>query len=148
MAPRITTITSMTNKSHALFVDTSALIAILDAQDQYHTRIHNFLKNQTGSVQAFTTNLVLTELLTFFSRKSKLDRAIQFHHELLKNPDYSVLWIDDNLHRQAVIILKKYSDHCLSFVDATSFAVMKQLGLTAALAFDEDFVRAGFTTLP
>lgn len=148
MVPRIMIITSMTAKFVDFFIDTSALIAILDVHDQYHKRIHHFLENHTTSVRAFTTNLVLTELLTFFSRKSRLDRVLQFHHDLLKNPDYSVLWIDDNLHRQAVVILKKYSDHCLSFVDATSFAVMKQLGLTQALAFDEDFARAGFTTLP
>ena len=34
-----------------------------------------------------------------------------------------------------------------SFVDATSFALMRKLWITGALAFDGDFAAAGFTEL-
>ena len=50
-------------------------------------------------------------------------------------PDADDLWIQR---------LRRHDERVYSFVDATSFAVMRQLGITEALAFDGDFSAAGF----
>ncbi len=38
----------------------------------------------------------------------------------------------------------RHDERAYSFVDATSFATMRRLRLSEALAFDEDFSAAGF----
>jgi uncharacterized protein len=42
----------------------------------------------------------------------------------------------------------RFKDHPLSFVDATSFAVMRQQRIQHAFAFDAHFVAAGFLRIP
>ena len=41
-------------------------------------------------------------------------------------------------------LLEQYDDQTFSYVDATSFVAMRRLGLQEALAFDRDFLIAGF----
>jgi uncharacterized protein len=40
--------------------------------------------------------------------------------------------------------LRRRDEHPYSFVDAVSFEVMRRRRLTEALAFDDDFTRAGY----
>jgi predicted nucleic acid-binding protein len=43
--------------------------------------------------------------------------------------------------------LRRHDERPYSFVDATSFQVMRERRLREALAFDQDFTAAGFTEL-
>lgn len=43
--------------------------------------------------------------------------------------------------------LERHDERAYSFVDATSFAVMRRRGLLEALAFDGDFSAAGFVEI-
>lgn len=131
-----------------VFVDTSALIALLDPRDQYHKRIQKFLKSLNQPLRCTTTNLILAELLTFFSRQGFLKKTFEFQAGSLKDPNFNVIWIDQALHHEACHLLQKFQDQKLSFADAASFAVMRNNHLTTALAFDDDFIRAGFQTIP
>ncbi len=40
------------------------------------------------------------------------------------------------------------SDHRFSFTDCTSFILMRRLGLSVALALDDDFRAEGFAVVP
>ena len=40
---------------------------------------------------------------------------------------------------RAIDLLKRFADKKYSFCDALSFVIMEQLGITEALAFDDDF---------
>ena len=48
---------------------------------------------------------------------------------------------------EALRWLRRHDERTYSFVDATSFVVMKALRIREALAFDADFEAAGFTAL-
>ena len=47
-------------------------------------------------------------------------------------------------HQKAVSLLKQRDSRSLSLVDCMSFALMKQYGVTVALAYDADFQAEGF----
>jgi predicted nucleic acid-binding protein len=51
------------------------------------------------------------------------------------------------LEDEALRWLRDRDEREYSFVDATSFAVMRSLRINEALAFDGDFTAAGFTEL-
>jgi predicted nucleic acid-binding protein len=55
--------------------------------------------------------------------------------------------VDDELEADAWAWLRVHDERPYSFVDATSFALMRRLRLTDALAFDGDFAAAGFNEL-
>lgn len=138
----------MTLSSQIVFLDTSAIIALLNKKDQYHEKIHQFIKFQKSPSAFMLTNLILNEFLTFFSRYGDLNTALRFQNDLLNNPSYSVIWVDQTCHLNASSLIKKYADQNLSFCDAVSFAVMKENKIRTALAFDDDFRHAGFEMLP
>ena len=52
--------------------------------------------------------------------------------------------IDDDLDADAWRWLRRRDERPYSYVDATSFALMRKLRLREALAFDGDFAAAGF----
>lgn len=143
MGPLITITTFMTN----FFIDTSFLIALLFSRDRMHLRAKNFLANQTN-FQGVVSNLILNELLTYFSRHANLKTALEFQSKLLQDPAFEVIWVGKEFHVAGSKILQKYQEHHISFVDAVSFAIMKQNKIHKALSFDRDFVRAGVECLP
>lgn len=52
--------------------------------------------------------------------------------------------LDERLEHDAWRWLRRRDEHEYSFVDATSFAVMRRLRVSEVLAFDGDFAAAGF----
>jgi predicted nucleic acid-binding protein len=58
------------------------------------------------------------------------------------------MFITEQVERQAYEILERFADHPFSFVDATSFALMRQQRIRHAFAFDIHFATAGFLRVP
>jgi uncharacterized protein len=52
--------------------------------------------------------------------------------------------VDEGIGREARAWLRRHDERAYSFVDATSFVVMHRERLGEALAFDGDFIAAGF----
>jgi predicted nucleic acid-binding protein len=71
-------------------------------------------------------------------------RALQ--EDLL--PALDRVWVDQRIHDDAVAATLAAPRSAVSLVDRVSFEVMRDLGVTDAFAFDADFTRAGFVTLP
>jgi predicted nucleic acid-binding protein len=136
------------NNPYSLFIDTSAFIALLNPRDQYHDKMREYLETLKGELRGITSNLVLGELLTFFSRHGSLKGALDLQKTLLSDPRFQVIWVDRELHELSSQILNKYSDQQISFADASSFAIMKTERIQQALTFDSDFSRAGFEVVP
>jgi predicted nucleic acid-binding protein len=58
------------------------------------------------------------------------------------------LYSDATMEARAEETLAQYHDRDFSFVDAVSFAVMRQRGIAEAFAFDHLFLTAGFALMP
>ncbi len=52
--------------------------------------------------------------------------------------------VDETIDQQAWVWLRRHDERKYSYVDATSFAIMRRERITEALAFDGDFTAAGF----
>jgi predicted nucleic acid-binding protein len=59
-----------------------------------------------------------------------------------------VFWVDEPLFDKASDFFRKSERSTLSFTDCASFALMKDLSLTDAFAFDSNFREAGFQVYP
>ncbi len=62
-------------------------------------------------------------------------------------PYLEIIYVDTNLDAAAWAFLKARADKDWSLVDAVSFLVMEQRGITEALTTDHHFEQAGFTRL-
>jgi predicted nucleic acid-binding protein len=129
----------------SIFVDTSALYALLDADDTNHAAAGRTLAALRDAVLT-THAYVVVESLALVSRRLGRDAAIHFIDDLL--PVIQVEPVDAALHAAALTAFREASRPSVSFVDHTSFAFMRLHGLETAFAFDADFVRAGLKVIP
>ena len=66
---------------------------------------------------------------------------------LARTKRLNVVFVSEDLESQALRWLRRHDERPYSFVDATSFALMRSLRIKEALAFDGDFTAAGFVEL-
>jgi uncharacterized protein len=70
--------------------------------------------------------------------------SLEFYEAARRLPSLTVRHVDPDLDADAWRWLTRRDERPYSYVDATSFAIMRRLRLREALAFDGDFVAAGF----
>lgn len=131
----------------SLFVDTSALLAIIDADQSRHDEVvrvwHELLDVERA---LFTSNYVLVETFALVQRRLGVAAVREFINVLV--PILQPLWVDGDVHAAAVASLLVAGRRKLSLVDCTSFELMRRNGLEDALVLDRDFVEQGFRVVP
>lgn len=129
------------------FADTSALYAVLDADDEYHERAGAAWSSLLSEDETLVaTNYVLLETFALVQARLGMDAIRGFSDDLL--PVIRTAWVTQEDHRAAVQALLAADRRELSLVDCSSFLVMRKLGLESAFTFDEDFEDQGFKTVP
>lgn len=128
------------------FADTSALYAVLDADDEFHDRAKGAWSSLLEDTRLVTTNYVLLETFALVQARLGMDAVRALSDDLL--PAVRTTWVTEDDHRGAVQALLAASRRELSLVDCSSFLVMRRLGLKSAFTFDEDFGDQGFETIP
>jgi predicted nucleic acid-binding protein len=124
------------------FVDTSFWIALQASSDRYHDAARALAEAGLGPV--LTTNHVIGELWTFTSRKRGHAGAVASIRQVRALPTLTIVHVEHEVEEDAWRWLNRRDEREYSFVDATSFAVMRRRRMREALAFDGDFSAAGF----
>ena len=127
-----------------IFVDTSFWVALRNRRDPRHGEAVELL-DEHAAVGLVTTNHVRGETWTFLRRRAGHRSAVGFIDGLERSPRVRLISVPEDLEDQALRWLRRHDEREYSFVDATSFAMMRSLRLRDALAFDGDFTAAGFT---
>lgn len=126
-----------------IFVDTSFWAGLQDPRDDRHRAATDAFR-EIGDDELITTNLVRGETWTLIRAKAGHAAAVTFLDRLERSPRLSVVPVREEFEREALAWLRRHDERPYSFVDATSFAVMRDMHVRQALAFDDDFVAAGF----
>ena len=129
-----------------IFVDSSFWIAVSLHRDDRHAPARE-LATMHSAKRLVTTNHVVGETWTFLRRRDSHRMAVLFLDRIGRSPRVEAVHVSPEQEREAFRWLRRHDERRYSFVDATSFVVMQQLGLTEALAFDGDFSAAGFVEL-
>ncbi len=130
----------------SVFVDTSALYAVLDQDDADHRKANETWQRLILQDEALVcTNYVLVETSALLQSRLGLEAVRVFEEDVA--PVLSVQWVDSATHRSGVAALLAASRRRMSLVDCVSFEVMRRLGIKAAFAFDRHFREHGFERL-
>ena len=124
------------------FADTSFWFGLQERMDGRHKMARALVERGVGRV--VTTNHVVGETWTLLRRRSGHTAAVGFIDRLTALPDTEVIHVDEAVEADAWRWLRSRSEREYSFVDATSFAVMRRRRIREALAFDGDFNAAGY----
>lgn len=133
-----------------VFIDTGAFIAFFIKQEKFHDdvvgRYNLYRKTKANFI---TSDYILDELLTWFSAKqskSILEKLILSLQKMREENEIKVLSVDKSIFRKAEEILLKFSDHKISFTDATSYVLYKDFALDEVFTLDDDFKRMRVNT--
>lgn len=129
-----------------IFVDTSFLVAYTLTTDSRHADALA-LGGPFSRGSLVTSTIVLGETWTTLRHRIGHARTRGWVDALWALEHVRVERIDPALEEQAWTWLRAHDERPYSFVDATSFALMRKLRISEALAFDGDFAAAGFVEL-
>lgn len=130
-----------------IFVDTSALYALISTQDQ---EIERAVRTWQAALESedilFTNNYVLVECFALIQSRLGLEfvRALQTNIV----PFLQIDWIGEQQHIISVSDVFAANRRQLSLVDCSCFESMRRLGIEKVFSFDEHFQEQGFQVIP
>ena len=129
-----------------IFVDTSFWAALTGQSDRWHQDAVSLFRRY-GDAPLLTSNHVRGETWTLLRRRRGHRSAVALLDQVDRTAKLTVVFVSEELEAEALRWLRRHDEREYSFVDATSFALMRSLRIKKALAFDGDFAAAGFTEL-
>src|SRR5205085_1331239 len=106
-----------------MLIDTSGFLCLYEKREPHHERAVAFY--DAANVR-LTTNYVLTEY-TALAQVRGIPRLeiIKFSTRILDDEEIEIVWVDENLHREAVELIERREDKTYSLCDAVSFRLMQ-----------------------
>ena len=136
-------------RASSLFLDTGYVVALQLSDDQHHDAAIRYWEELAGlSPIIVTTSYVFDEIVTFFNIRNLHDKALDIGNRLLTSSHITLIHVDEALFNLGWRYFQQHHDKKYSLTDCISFTVMNQMGIHSALAFDRDFIQAGFQRLP
>lgn len=129
------------------FLDTSAILALFDADDPRHPAVDSAWKALILSDEPLvSSNYILVETLALVQRRFGMNAVQVIQRDIV--PLLQVEWLTEEIHGKAMAAFLLASRRRLSFVDCSSFEVMRIRGITRAFAVDGHFDEHGFEQIP
>lgn len=129
-----------------IFADSGYWFASLNPRDQFHARACE-VSRELGRFRILTTEMILDELLAALSKVSLRPLAVRGVEAILSNPNVEVVPQTSLQFRAAFENYRTAADKEWSLTDCASFVLMRERGISEALAHDHHFEQAGFVAL-
>lgn len=130
----------------SVYVDTSALLALLDADESRHRdAASQWARLVEEDEPMLAASYVLVETFAVVQRRLGMEAVRALERDVL--PLIETDWVGEEIHRVAAAALLGANRRGLSLVDCASFEIMRRRGLTRVFAFDQHFAEQGFEVL-
>lgn len=132
-----------------VFIDTSAFIAYFIKQEMYHRAVvERYTVCRKQHAAFVTSNFVVDELITWFAyhqHAAVVGKLIDRWRSVEVTGEIRVLDVDATTRKKAYEVMVKFSDHAISFTDATTYVLCKDFSIDEVLTLDDDFKKMGLT---
>ena len=128
--------------SNRAFLDASFWIAYRDEREDFHPEAKRILSEVFRQrTRILTTFPVLCEIHAQFCRSPKKRRLVL--EDFRDNPVVGIEEVTPQDQQDAFEVLRRQADKSYSLCDATSFVVMRRMGLKQVLSLDGHFRQFG-----
>lgn len=134
-----------------IFIDTGAWIGLIDGNDQYHRKAVAFYDHIDPTMEKTTSTHVIAETYTWLRYRAGFvcsSRFLSIIQQARAVGAVNILLDSDKTIELAEQILLDYPDQKLSYVDATSMALMRSYDIRQVFGFDHHFNFLKFELLP
>lgn len=124
-----------------VFIDTGAWYALKNKKDPHHADVVSFFKSlPKEGIVCYTSDYIIDEAITLArARLNDHHISLLLAEELLSEKAAKLIYVAPRYLSRSLEIYRTYSNHHFSFTDCTSFAIMEDLKIEEALAFDRHF---------
>jgi predicted nucleic acid-binding protein len=134
--------------SRRVFADTSFFFALVARRDPAHRpAVAAYEKLLKAAARVLTTDYIVDETLTLTQARIGAPTSLAWLDRIEASESIELELLTGERFLASKEYFRKHSDHGYSFTDCTSFVVMEELGLHAALTTDRHFRQAGFEVL-
>lgn len=131
-----------------IFVDTAALVALGNKQDDWHTQAVGISRQLTLAGYRFvTTDAVLLEVGNTFSQARFKPLALRLIDTARRSPRWHSVPVDQSLLNDGLALFESISDKDWSLTDCISIVVSKQQQIDQIFTTDHHFTQAGLNIL-
>ena len=127
-----------------IFVDSGFLLALAQPADALHIRAVAWARHLSEPLMV--TEYVLWETINNLSKRADRLRAYRIV-EMVDDSNYTIVHASPELFAAGLKLHRARSDKEWSLTDCISFHLMRERGITRALAYDVHFEQAGFQAL-
>lgn len=128
-----------------MLLDTSGLFALCNQAEAGHKAARSLYDS---ALRRLTHSFVIAEFIALsHARRFPRNESVQFLNELLTDGTVTVIWVDLQLTKRALDLLRRRPDKGYSLCDAVSFLVMQDYDVFESLTNDRHFVQEGFQRL-
>lgn len=142
-------------KNQKIFIDSWGFISLFNKKETYNRQVSEyFSKCLRERYYMFTSNFVISETITHLYRDLGHDKSKSGTDALFEKIEMGILQyisIEYERMKKALELRYKLKDKPkISFVDLTSFAVMREFEINEVLTMDKHFIQAnmGFELKP
>ncbi|MBI4008703.1 PIN domain-containing protein [Candidatus Roizmanbacteria bacterium] len=127
----------MAEKIEQIFIDSNFLIAIYNPNDGLHKKASKMVSGlEKFHAPFYISNYVFSEVVTILSQKVGRREAIIAGDNALNSGNFSFTFIDESLQTSSWKIFQEIKKKNMSFVDCSSLAIMRYMGIRKFLTFD------------
>ena len=126
----------------AVFIDTGIFVALHNADDEFHLRSKELMKQALKSDfgRIFTSHYIINEAVTTaLVRTKKHDLAHDLGRSIIESPRITKLWVGEDIFELAWKKFSVFKDKPLSLTDCTSIAIVESKVIKQIMSFDRGF---------
>ncbi len=138
-----------------ILVDTGAFIALFVKEDINHKITSNqYVEYRKQNTLLFTSDYILDELFTrllYDCGEYIMKIKVKQINQMIEQKELTLLSVDKVIFEKAQEIFLKFSEHKVSFTDATTYVLYKDFSMDEIFTLDSDFkkmrVKTSFSVL-
>ena len=129
-----------------IFADSSAFFALQDSESKEEEPLKKFILENHPSL--VTTDFVFAESISLMTKRIGKYKGIDWGKDVFSSSVVRLIYLDEDLKREAWTLYCKFKDKDFDFIDATSFVFCKKNGIKEVLTLDRHFSQMGFHVRP
>ena len=128
-----------------MFLDTSGLVAVVNADDQWHSQaVAAWDELRLSRRWLITSSLVLVEIGDGLSRIWHRSLAVALNERLRASSRVDVVSVTDEIEAKAWELFRQRPEKEWGMTDCVSMTVMRDRGISEVFTLDHHFAQAGF----
>lgn len=132
----------------SLLIDTSALLAMVDAGDKYHAAAVAFVRARLPAI-FYLPETVFIETMVLTKARLGAGPAVELGNRIMASTYFPLLYLTMEDRQATWEIFSRYTDKDWSYVDCSILALARRLEVAEVFTFDRHFDQmAGLTRVP